>query len=276
MMHLNGGRLVAIARKEVREYRRSRFIIGTMVVLPLIFMLDPMITIFAVGPTARAALVARAVGSTFLLLLVVPAVVPATIAAYSVVGEREQGTLEPLLTTPVRREEILLGKALASIVPSVGIAYALFAVVVVCAHLFASNPTVASTLTEGPHILAEALFAPLLAAWSIWVGTAISARSSDVRVAQQLGSLASLPPLGVTALVSFQILAPSVALAVEFGLGLLALDVALWLVVSAMFERERLITGARAQRADGTGGGPHGEVRRIRRTGGDDGGRSDT
>jgi ABC-2 type transport system permease protein len=33
---------------------------------------------------------------------VVPAVIPASIAAYSVVGERDQGTLEPLLTTPVR------------------------------------------------------------------------------------------------------------------------------------------------------------------------------
>lgn len=269
MMGVDGGRLAAVARKEAREYRRSRSIVATMVALPLIFMITPLVTIFAIGPTAKAAAVDRAVGTTFLLLLVIPAVIPATVAAYSVVGEREQGTLEPLLTTPVRREELLLGKAIAAMVPAVGIAYALFALVLLCARLFAGNPTVVARLSEGPHILAEALFAPLLAAWSIWVGTAVSARSSDVRVAQQLGTLASLPPLGVTALVSFQVLTPSVGVAVGFALGLLVLDVGMWRVVSAMFDRERLITGARAVAA------APGAVRRIRHIGGDDGGRVD-
>ena len=62
--------------------------------------------------------------------------------------------------------------------------------------------------------------------WSIGVGTAISARSSDVRVAQQLGTLASLPPLAVTALVSFQVVPLGVWTAVGFGLGLLVIDLA--------------------------------------------------
>ncbi|WP_280724781.1 ABC transporter permease subunit [Kitasatospora sp. MAA4] len=43
-----------------------------------------------------------------------------TIAANSVVGEREQGTLEPVLTTPIRREELLIGKAVANLIPAVG------------------------------------------------------------------------------------------------------------------------------------------------------------
>ena len=277
MIGLDGGRLAAVARKEIREYRRSPFIIGTMAVLPFVFMINPLVVIFVLGATVKAAAVERSVGSTFLVLLIVPAVIPASIAAYSVVGERDQGTLEPLLTTPVRRGEILLGKALAAIVPSVAMAYVLFALVVVLAHFFARNPTVVSTLSEGPHILAQALFAPLLAGWSIAAGMAISARASDVRIAQQLGTLASLPPLGVTALVSFQVLTPSVGVALGFGFGLLAIDVVMWLVVSAMFDRERLITGARAQGAGASGiGAQPGEVRRIPRTGGSDNGRGDT
>ena len=48
------------------------------------------------------------------------------------------------------------------------------------------------------------LFTPLLAGSSIWVGIAISARSSDVRVAQQLGVFASLPPLAIVALMQFK------------------------------------------------------------------------
>jgi ABC-2 type transport system permease protein len=156
-----------------------------------------------------------------------------------------------LLTTPLRREELLLGKAVAAIVPSVGIAYVVFAAIEVTARLVARNPAVAPALWQGPHVLAEILFAPLLAAWSIWVGIGISARSSDVRAAQQLGTLASLPPLGVVALMSFNVFTPSLTLAVIFALVLLAADVLLWRIVSAMFDRERLITGARARRSTG-------------------------
>jgi ABC-type Na+ efflux pump permease subunit len=244
-MRVDRGRLAAVVHKEFRDYRRSRSIIGTMLVLPLIFLLEPLVIIFRIGPSVSAAVVERSVGSTFLLLLIAPALVPAVIAAYSVVGEREQGTLEPLLTTPLRREELLLGKALAAIVPSVGIAYFLFAVIEVSARLFAANPAVSPALAQGPHILAEVLFAPLLAGWSTWVCTGISARSSDVRVAQQLGTLASLPPLGIVALISFNVVVPSLRVAVLFALVLLAADVALWRAVSAMFDRERLITGVK-------------------------------
>jgi ABC-type Na+ efflux pump permease subunit len=278
MIGLDTGRLAAIARKEVREYRRTPFIIGAMAVLPVIFMIDPVLAIFAIKGTVKGALVAKGTGATFLVLLIVPAVIPATIAAYSVVGERDQGTLEPLLTTPVRRGEILIGKSLATVLPSVGIAYLLFALVVILAHFFAANPAVATTLTDSSHILAQALFAPLLAVWSIGAGTAVSARSSDVRIAQQLGTLASLPPLGATALVSFQILPLGVWTAVGFGLGLLVIDIVMWRGVVAAFDRERLITGSHAAKATrlGPDGRPEGTVRRIQAFGGADHGRGDT
>jgi ABC-type Na+ efflux pump permease subunit len=262
-------RLGAVLLKELREYRRSPFIVVTMAVLPLVFLIEPLLTIFRIGPSIPVSKVDAAVSGTFLVLLVAPALLPAVIAAYSVVGEREQGTLEPLLTTPLRREELLLGKALGVVVPAVGIAYVLFAVIQVCAHLFASNPAVVSALAQGPHIVAELLFAPLLAGWSIWVGIGISTRASDVRVAQQLGTLSSIPPLAVVALVSFNVFTPSVTLAVVFALVLLVADVILFRIVAGLFDRERLITGTSALRAASGGGRipPAGTIRRIPRTG---------
>ena len=271
-------RLGAVLRKELREYRRSPFIVGTMALLPLVFLIEPLLTIFRLGPSIAASTVDKAVSGTFLILLIAPALLPAVIAAYSVVGEREQGTLEPLLTTPLRREELLLGKALGVVVPAVGIAYIVFAVIQVCARLFASNPEVVSALGQGPHIVAEILFAPLLASWSIWVGIGISTRASDVRVAQQLGTLSSVPPLAVVALVSFNVFTPSVTLAVAFALVLLVADIILFRFVAALFDRERLITGASARRAP-RGAGDHipppGTVRRIPRLAGGDEGQRD-
>ena len=118
------------------------------------------------------------------VVLGIPAIVPALVAAYAVVGERQQGTLEPALT-------------------------------------------------------------PLIAAWSIWVGIAISARSNDIRVAQQLGMLASLPTVVVTSLIAFNAIHASLGLALGAAAALLLLDGLGWRITSATFDRERLIVGTR-------------------------------
>lgn len=240
-------RVGAVMRKEVREFRRNRFVISTMAVMPFVFLITPMITLFRVPASASGTEVERAVGVMSLLLLIVPLVIPPVIAAYSVVGERVQGTLEPVLTTPVRRDELLLGKAAAAFLPSVGVAYAIYFIAAVSIRFGAAH-VVTAVVWHAPQMLAQILFTPLLAVWSIWVGIGLSARSSDVRVAQQLATLASLPMLGLTSLVSFQLIRPTVPLAIGLALALLVVDIAAWRVVSRMFDRERLITGARAPR----------------------------
>ena len=254
-MNVDTGRVWAMVRKELREYRRNRFIIYTMAVLPLVFLIVPISEIFRVPATAPSSTVHVAVGTTLLLLLIVPVVLPASLAAYAVVGEREQGTLEPLLTTPIRRQELLIGKALAAIVPATALAYLLFAIFVTAVRIW-GHPAVVSEVWQAPQFLAQALFAPLLAGWSIWIGMAISARSSDVRVAQQLGTLASLPALGVVSLMTFQVLQPSLTLAIALALGLLVADIGAAAVVARLFDRERLITGVRSTARRGSAAAP--------------------
>ena len=78
------------------------------------------------------------------------------------------------------------------------------------------------------------------------MGIAISARSSDIRIAQQLSVLASLPPLGIVALMQFKVIVPSTGLALALAAALLIIDALAWLAVAAIFDRERLITGARS------------------------------
>jgi ABC-type transport system involved in multi-copper enzyme maturation permease subunit len=234
-------RVRAIFRKELRECRRNGFIVVTMAVIPLIFLIQPLVVVFALPASSAAELSHE---HLLLYMLGIPAIVPASVAAYAVVGERQQGTLEPVLTTPIRREEFLLGKALAALVPSVAIAYAVYALFLGCVGLFA-HPTVASALIRGPDLLAQLLFTPLLAGWSIWVGIAISARSSDFRVAQQLGMLVSLPPAVVAALIAFNVIHATLGLALGLTAALLLLVGLGWRIMSATFDRERLITGTR-------------------------------
>ncbi len=241
-MSVSTRRVRAIFRKELREYRRNRAVVVAMAIFPLIFLIQPLVVVMLAPESSAATL-----GQMHLLLymLGIPVLVPAAVAASAVASERQQGTLEPVLTTPIRREEFLLGKALAALVPSVAIAYAVYAVFIACAVLFA-HPAVASAILHVPDILAQILFTPLLAGWSIWVSIAISTRSSDVRVAQQLSLLGSLPVVAVTSLIAFDVIPASLALALGLGAALLLADALGWRIVSPMFDRERLVTGTRS------------------------------
>jgi len=238
---ISGRRVRAIVRKELREYRRNRSLVWSMAIFPLIFCIQPLVVVFSLPASASGQLTHEHV---LLYLLGIPALVPVFIAAYAVVGERQQGTLEPVLATPIPREEFLLGKALAALLPSLGVAYAVYALFLACIGLIA-QPSIASALIRVPDLLAGVLFTPLVAVWSIWVGIAISARSSDIRVAQQLSVLASLPTVFLVVLVALNVIPPTVGLAVGLAVLLLALDGLGWRMVSLAFDRERLITGSR-------------------------------
>ena len=234
-------RVRAVVRKELREFRRNKFVVFTMAVLPLFFIALPLAGVLAIKPGTASSTVTSVVGSALLGFFLMPLILPTVIAGYAVVGEREQGTLEPVLTTPVRREEIVLGKALAAIVPSTGVAYALFTLFVVLVLLFSEHQVV--SLVWQPAVVATiVVFTPLLATFSIWVGIAISARSSDVRAAQQLSALAMFPMIGVLWLFAFRVIAPTLVVAAIGAVVLVALDAGAWKIVSRLFDRERLVT----------------------------------
>jgi ABC-2 type transport system permease protein len=94
-------------------------------------------------------------------------------------------------------------------------------------------------------VLVQFLFTPLLAGWAIWVGIAVSTRSTDVRVAQQLSVLCSVPPLVIVVLMSLNVISESTVLAIGLAAALLAFDLLAWRLVARMFDRERLVIGRR-------------------------------
>jgi ABC-2 type transport system permease protein len=210
-----------------------------MAIFPLIFLVQPLVAVSLLHSSDAAQVSQR---HLLLYMLGIPALVPAAVAAASIIGERQQGTLEPVLTTPVTREELVAGKALAPLIPAVAIAYAVYAVFLACAELFA-RPGVAPALIRAPDLLAQVVFTPLIAAWSIWIAIAISARSSDIRAAQQLSILASLPSVAVTSLIAFDVIHATLGLALVLGAALLLGNGLGWGIVSATLDRERLVTG---------------------------------
>ena len=234
-------RVGAILRKELRDYRRNAYMIVTMAIIPLIFLIQPVASVLSLPASASVPLSRQ---HELVYMLGIPALVPALVAAASIVTERQQGTLEPVLTTPVRRDEFVLAKALAPLLPSIAISYLVYGLFVVIIELFA-QPGIPSALLDAPVVIAQIVFTPLIAAWSIWIGLAISTRSTDVRAAQQLSMLGNLPIVAVVVLISVNVIHPTVGLTVGLGIALLAGYRVGWRVVSALFDRERLVTGTR-------------------------------
>jgi len=246
MMGLDAIRVRAVVRKELLDYRRKRAIVVSMIIFPVLFLVEPIVSIFLASPSESGPALDKYVVLPLLYMLLISVVTPSTLAAYSVVGEREQGTLEPLLTTPLREQEFIFGKAAAVMIPTLIISYVVYGLFLAAVALFAHADMARAVFHNGPVLLALFLFAPLVAGWAIVVGMAVSVRASEVRVAQQLGMLASFPMIGVILLLAVGVIHPTFAVALEFAVGILAIDLLALRIVARMFNRERLVTGAKA------------------------------
>jgi ABC-2 type transport system permease protein len=244
--NIDATRVLAVVRKELLDYRRKRSIVVSMMAVPVLFLVEPVVAIFVAPPSGSSAYLDKTVILSILYMLLIAVITPSVLAAYSVVGERDQGTLEPLLTTPLRQQEFVLGKAAAMMIPSVGLAYVVYTLFLLCVELFAHSDVANAVFHDGPTLLTLYLFTPLLAGWAVVVGMAVSVRATEVRVAQQLGTLASLPVIGVIILLISGVVHPTFVAAIEFALGLAVVDALALVLVSRLFDRERLVTGAKA------------------------------
>ncbi len=176
-----------------------------------------------------------------ILFLIIPLIVPLTVAAFSIIGEKRARTLEPLLATPVSTATILLGKSLSAAMPGVLAAWVAYAFSLVGLKFMVSD-VVFRSLTGATWWVAMGLLAPLLALLAVMVGIIISSRVNDTRVAQQLGGVVILPivVLSIGQVTGFLLLNLSLML-IATAVVLVLDALALW-VATVLFERERILT----------------------------------
>ena len=99
----------------------------------------------------------------FLVLLVLtPVAGSMSVAAYSVIGEKQARTLEPLLATPLTTVELLIAKVLGALLPALALTVACFAVYVAGVALLA-EPGVFRALLTRPSLTIVFILGPLAA-----------------------------------------------------------------------------------------------------------------
>jgi ABC-type Na+ efflux pump permease subunit len=170
------------------------------------------------------------------------ALLPTTIASYSLVGEKAERSLEPLLATSMTDGEILLGKGIAAFLPAMLATYLGTSIFMVSTDLLTHD---SFGYYYFPNLGAGALLfllAPLSAVMSIEVNVMISSRVSDVRVSQQLGFLTVFPMAGIYLAGELNLLSfDAITLFVISGI-LLIVDSLLVYVARATFRRDEILT----------------------------------
>jgi ABC-2 type transport system permease protein len=201
---MNVDRVRTLVGKELREFRASPsaivpvlIVVALATLLPILVViviprttgqslatdrgLQPIVARAARAMPALAALGPEAAAEAFLfqmflfMFLVAPIVGAVSLAAYSVVGEKQGRTLEPLLTTPISTAELLVAKAIASFLPAIvieagGLCLYLALVAVI------APPGVLAVLLSGRTLLLVGVLGPFAALAALQATIAVSSR----------------------------------------------------------------------------------------------------
>ena len=234
-----------IASKDFKTFKKRRNILNSIIGFVLVVSIGlPFIIEFIIVKAKNpAALVLPGLISAFSFWFVIGAAfVPISIASYSLVGEKIQKSLEPLLAAPVTDSEILAGKSIAAFIPAIASIYIGGVIFMLLVDLFTFGKLGYLFFPNWNIGIILLLVAPLACILSIGVNVLISSRSNDIRSAQQLGSLALLPFAVVYFLSEFNIISLTITNLLIMSAVLFVINIIIFYIVKSTFQREEILT----------------------------------
>jgi ABC-type Na+ efflux pump permease subunit len=252
-------------RKEWLEILRNKFIIFNMFLIPAILISLPLFVAFSIErvsiptsedeleslypsvplnqdlPTEQEELRIIILNQSMLMFLMIPVLLPLGIVLHSIISEKNQRSLEPLLATPIKVWELLTGKGLSTAVPTVLVTWLAFAVFATVLR-FTVTPGMYVQVIKPMTILSIILLPILLTIMAVCAGIIVSSLVNDIRLAQQIGSLIVLPIVAlaitqVASKISYSVTAFLLGIA-----GFAALDALMFYLMLKAFRRESILT----------------------------------
>ena len=237
-----------IASKDFAIFRKKRNILYSIVIVPpLVSVLFPAVVAFAGrgngGRGIPAAQLPVLLPSFAFFYMILAGFIPTSIASYTIVGEKVEKCLEPLLATPTTDGEILLGMGIAAFLPPIAAILGGSAVFMVLVDLATRGTLGYAFFPNWNAGIVLFLMVPLAAIMSVEWNVIVSSRVSDVRVAMQLGALLVFPFGGIYVGGELNLISLGDArnLLIIAGI-LLVVDVLLLYVAKATFRREEILT----------------------------------
>jgi ABC-type Na+ efflux pump permease subunit len=233
-----------IARRGALESLRDRLTLLFNLFFVLVFPIGLVLMVIrAQVATVVAAGRLDLLGSILVVYVLSIGLLPATgavgIASGQFAGEKEQGSLAPILASPASNFAIFGGKILGSVLPALG-----FAVVAEAVYLTSLAVVVgADKVRLLPVGLALALLAlvPAVAVFAATVASLISSRVRTYNTAQQIGGLALVPFWAGVFGLTLKVRDWGPWAFVGIVIGLFAVDAALIALAAATWRREEVL-----------------------------------
>lgn len=258
-------RMVTVIWKELDDVRRSRLILTTLIVPTILYVVlsvvalrvgtlpgvagltgnDLQVLERAVSRSgdlpATAHFQALLVDQILVLFMLAPLFIPLTIASYSIIGEKQLRTLEPLLATPIHTWELLGAKAIAALLPGVAVSWISYSGFLLLGGLSVSTDIVRLALAP-VWLVSFGVLSPLFALLAVGMAVIASSRTSDPRAAQQLGAIVILPISGLLTAQVFGVVRLDVGHALMLSGGAALADALLFVAAIRLFDRETILT----------------------------------
>jgi ABC-2 type transport system permease protein len=253
--------LATILGREWAEIVHNRLLVATIVLPPVFLTVAPILAAGLVGKNALppdfagqilaqrpewAAFSPSELAGAFTVqqflafFLLMPAYIPLSIATFSIIGEKQARTLEPVLAAPVRTVELLAGKAIAALVPGVLAGWLTYVVFVGLAS-FVYGPNLFGVVTDPSWLAGVFGLGPAVGLSSVVTGVIVSSRVNDPRVAQQIGGVVIVPVIGVTLLQATGALLVGASGYLLLTAIVLAISLAGLRIGVALFDREAIL-----------------------------------
>ena len=256
-----------IIDKEWAEVFKNRTVLLAMLLMPLLFTALPLVMLSVTRSTGMEGVSAESAGlpATFvkltcqgvnagdcmqmylvneflILFMLLPIMIPITISAYSIVGEKTTRSLEPLLATPVTTVELLAGKCLAAAIPAILATSLSFGIFNLGLVILKISPAVRAYIAGPTWILGILVLGPILSVIAVIFSLFVSARVSDPRVAEQLSTVIIIPlmlllfaQLAGLVVVSVLFMSITIVVCLAIAFGMLHLG-------TLIFDRENILT----------------------------------
>jgi len=173
-------------------------------------------------------------------LLLIPTMIAISFATFSIIEEKQSRSLEPLLATPVRTWELLLGKALSGAIPALVVTWICAAIFFLGVDLMGWGMLVDMVLTSSWFITLF-LLTPAVAALSFLLGIIGSSQAKDAKNAQNFIILVILPVFLLIGIQVAGIVWFNLILTLALSLGLFLVDFMVLRIAVSLFQRESII-----------------------------------
>lgn len=257
-------------KKEWRETWWNKYLLPVLIILPVIAAAlpiafvsiaptfvrmsleknDPVITLVQqiihasgeyAGLSLEEAVTRYLLRNLLAFYLLMPLGLSSTAAAFSIVAEKQQRTLEPILATPITDLQLLLGKVLVAATPSILVTWATAIFTAIIIDLIAW-PRYGLLLPDRFWFLAIFVLAPLMCMAAVLATMRFSARMTDAQAANQFTGLVIIPIFILLIGLFGKTLTISIYAVITACLLALLLNLWLWRINLRRFQREEILT----------------------------------